>query len=312
MPCKREGSRATASLAKDRRIGYRTLVECGERGSVMVKMGDVWDSATDAVRGRAGTIAPIAVGALFLPNMIQAAITAYRGPGTAPTALSGIVAILLAVVTMWGGLAILAVLSDPNVSRADAVRRASARLPAAVGVAALLMVAFGALLLPVLIALVAGGLDPAALQAGTMPTISRGTGLFVTLYMLALAVALLAIGARLLLVNPVVLHERIGLRAIGRSLRLTRGLAWKLVGVLLLFVVVILIAGGAAQFVTGTIFGLILGTDDAAITSFLAATVAAAVTVIFSVLAYGFLARLYAALTAGDRAGTAPDTRAPT
>src|SRR3546814_9103815 len=71
--------------------------------------------------------------------------------------------------------------------------------------------------------------------AGPLPA---GLKLFVGLYSLALVIVVLWGMARLLPLNSVVVAERRGVGAIRRAFGLTRGLALRIVGVVILFFVV--------------------------------------------------------------------------
>ena len=62
-----------------------------------------------------------------------------------------------------------------------------------------------------------------------------------------------------------------------------------------LYLIVVGIAVSAAQFITGAVFGLLLG--RVALVAFLAAGVGGVVTTIFSVIATAFTAQLYVAVT---------------
>ncbi|MCQ4504282.1 hypothetical protein NON27_29320, partial [Vibrio parahaemolyticus] len=79
---------------------------------------------------------------------------------------------------------------------------------------------------------------------------------------------LLFVGARLLPLYAVVLRERLGLGAIDRAWRLTRRHTWRLVGAVLLFMIVVMIASWAAQAVAGLVTALVLGGDAVATVRF--------------------------------------------
>lgn len=281
-----------------------------------VGIGAVWDSAVEAVRGRLGLLVPMAALTLFLPGVIQAALALYTGgmsgdvpvaPGPGGASLRFVLMLGLLALTFWGALAITAITGDPAVDAAEAKRRASARLLPLLGVSIVLGIALSLLIVPVVVALVRSGADMAAMGAGTMPTLSAGASTFVGLYGLFVTVLLLWLLARLLPLVPVVLNERLGLRAIGRSFRLTRGLALKLVGALLLYLIVLYVATSAAQWVTFIPLRLILGAERIGVAAFLAAVVGALVAAGFSLLAYAFTAQLYDRLVARERAGLPED-----
>ena len=112
---------------------------------------------------------------------------------------------------------------------------------------------------------------------------------------------MLFVGARLLPLYAVVLEERLAVAAIARCWRLTRRHTWRLVGTVLLFVVVLMIATWAAQSVSGLIFRLILGGNAQATVALLAAAVAQAVSAALTLVAIVFSAQLYVALVARER-----------
>lgn len=281
----------------------------------MTRIGTVWDSALEAVRGRAGLIAPIAIGALFVPNVVQAATQAYR---TTPAAfvttgtglLFGLLSIAILVVTFWGALAITAITSDPNTTRADAARAATARLLPLVGICLVLGFALTLLGLPFILLLALAGVDFSQMTPGQTPTVSGGTAVLGFLYMAAFFLLLLWVFARLLPLVPTVLHERLGLRSIGHAFRMTRGLGWRLVGAVLLYGVVLVVSTLAAQAVFGLVARLLLGADSIATAQFVGGIAVAAVSTVFSVLSYAFVARLYVALTGRDHDGLRTGTLA--
>src|SRR3546814_20166423 len=92
---------------------------------------------------------------------------------------------------------------------------------------------------------------------------SAGLKLFVGLYSRALVIVVLWGMARLLPLNSVVVAERRGVGAIRRAFGLTRGLALRIVGVVILFFVVWGVSAMAATPVLGSIFKLAFGGEDA-------------------------------------------------
>ena len=264
-----------------------------------VKMSDVWDRTTAVLSGRGGMLAGIAALTIFLPGIVRDAYVAYATKGTVTFALvGGALSLLVIVIALWGQLAILAAASDPAVDRAGAQASASARLLPAIGVSLLLTLALVVAMLPIAIAIAGAGIDWAAMANGgtmTTPAINPGRALFLAAYGFILAIAALFVGARLTLVNPVVLHERRGAGAIARSWVLTRGHTWRILGVFVLFLIVLLVAAGAAQAVTGIVFRLILGADALTTVSLLAGIAGSIVSTAFVVIALAFIAQLYAA-----------------
>lgn len=273
------------------------------------RIGDAWDATTDVLAGRAGLLAPIAALGFFLPSAVQTAIRAYGGPTPGIAALGASVALLALGLVLWAQLAVIAVASDPATTRAQASRLGLQRLPRALLVAAVLVALFVLAVLPIAGVLLASGFDfqAAAAQSGSAAPlpVAPGALLFSLFYGLALAVAGLWLGARLFLVNAVVLNEARGLGALRRSFRLTGGLTIKLIGAALLFLLVYLVAALAAQAVVGVVFRLILGPGQIATATFLAGLAGAAVGAVFNTIVAVFAARLYVAVRAraeGDAA----------
>lgn len=261
----------------------------------MTRMGDVWDRTVAVLQGRGGMLAHIAALAIFLPAAVRAGAQAYADPASPGLkALLGLIAIAALVVSVWGHLAILAAASDPAVLRSDAMRMATRRLAPAVGLSLIVVVVVGLLFAPMMIALAGSGVPLQAMTTGGAATLPPRVAGFIGLYTLAFLIVALIVGARLVLLNAVIVLERTGIGAFARSFRLTRGLTWRIIGVLLLYVVVLLVAGGAAQLVAGTIAALLLGAGATA--TFIAAVAGALVGAVLSVVAIVFTAQLYAAV----------------
>jgi hypothetical protein len=147
------------------------------------------------------------------------------------------------------------------------------------------------------IALLAAGFDIQAAMTNAQPAVPVSAGWFVTLYMLVLAPLLLFVTARLLLLTPVVVFERRGLGAIRRSFALSRGLTWKIIGVMILYFIVAGVAMLASGTVFGSVFRIAFGGEGLITTAtVLTALVGAIVQTIFVLLAAAFTAKLYLAV----------------
>ena len=267
----------------------------------MVKIGSTWDSTTDVLSGRVGLLAPIAALAFLLPAAVQGALVAYGGTSTGVAAANSLVSLLTVVLVLWGQLAIIAVASDPATTRSQANAAAVRSLPRAVLVTVVLLAIALVAILPIAAVLLASGYDfrAAASPGGSSgaPAIPPGASLFIVFYGLLLLIAALWIGARLFLVNAVVLNERRGIGALPRSIQLTRGLTLKLIGVVLLFLIVYLVAALAVQSVFLIVLRLVLGATQIATATWLATVAGAVVGAIFNTVVAVFAARLYAAVT---------------
>lgn len=265
-----------------------------------VKIGTVWDRTTEVIGGRGNMLAWIAAIGIFVPSVVQAAFRDFALPGAA------IVSTLGTLVTLWAQLAIVAASSDPATTRSSAQQIATARFLPAIGVLALVVVVAFVLAVPGIGLLAASGFDFAAAQANRpQAAIDVGKAAGSGLYFFVFGLFMIWAGARLSVLYPVIVNERRGLGAIARSFRLTRGLTWKIIGVLILYAIVFLVALMAATSITGLVFRLILGANQAALALFLAGIAGAAVTTIFAVLQAVFTAQLYLAARAaqGEPAG---------
>ena len=115
------------------------------------------------------------------------------------------------------------------------------------------------------------------------------------LYFLALCVACVWLGAKLVPLLGVVVNERRGLGALRRSFALTRGSTLKLIGVLILYSIVLLVVLLAATSIVGLVVRLLVGADGAAWVAFAIAAVTAIITAIFSIIQAVFSGQFYLA-----------------
>lgn len=272
----------------------------------MTTIGDVWDSTTDVLAGRARVIVPLALGALLLPAVVSAAVSGWMVRAGGGAIVAAIVTLVVALVGLWGRLAITAVALDPGTTAPVARSRAARGLLPLIGVLFVLAAAGIVLLLPLLFALRAAGFDYAAMRASgqfSLPVLTGASMWFARFYVVALVALALWVVARVkLLVAPIVLAERRVIGAIGRAVALTRGMTWRLIGVVVLYYVVLWVCVLAVTAVAGLAFRLLLGADAKATVGFLATILGAAVGTTFDTIAQVFAARLYAALTGPARA----------
>lgn len=269
----------------------------------MTSMGSVWDRTTEFLGDNLGRVLPIAIFAIFVPAVISGSLTELQ-PGATPGLKLGIGigSLLLALVAFWGQLAVTALALDAADGR-GATAAATRRLPAAILV---MVAAFAAGLLaviPIGVVLAAYGVDLMAMSGGSMPALPPGAALPLGLYLLALVPVMLWIASRLAVLLPVIVGEARGLGAIPRSWRLTRGVALRIAGVIILYAIVSMVAGAAAQVGVGTIFKLLIGSQPGiSIASVLTSIIVAAVSTAFTVLATVFAAKLFVALLLRDGA----------
>lgn len=265
-----------------------------------VNMGAVWDRTSEFLRGNVSALAPVALGAIFLPQAVSDVVS--QAASAIGTGMAPVIGLLCSLVTLFGQLMIVAMALGPDIGRSAARTEARRGYGRALLVMIVLFAAIAALSLPILGVLAASGADLAQLAIGTgnlaMPDMSPGASAFLGLYVVIVLVVLLFIGARLAPIYPVILAERKALGAIGRSLAVTRGITWKLVGVYLLFFVVFAVAAAAARSVSGVIVGLIApGDGPFTAAAIVTALVGALISTAFAVVVAAFSARLYRAVT---------------
>lgn len=268
----------------------------------MVKMGAVWDRTTKFLRANSGAVLTIAGLAIFLPTVagtvLQAALAGDEPTST--SAAGGIVSLITTIISMLGQIALVALAIDATLGTNGAFSVAGRRLLPVIGVSILVSLIFLLLFLPLIVILFGSGVDWAALQAGdasTMPEMTGGTALFLGLYTLVLVPVIFWLAARFSVIMPVVVWERLGVGAIGRTFRLTKGYALKIIGVFILFLIVFIVAGLAIGGVFGAILALTTdGVQGLTVGGILMAIIMGLLTVIFTVIYTVFLTKLYKSL----------------
>jgi hypothetical protein len=272
--------------------------------TMRVTMSGVWDRTSEVLAQRQAPLGLIAAASLWLPAVIQQALTGATlgeappaAAGGAAAGAGGLVALLVALVGLWGKLALVAVASEPGATARGAWRLAGRRLPAMVGLS--LLVVLGVILLAVPLMVAMAPYTAAAALAGAdggralFAAMPAGRRDFLIVYVLGLAIALLCLFVRLCVLNPVVVNEARGIGSFRRSLEVTRGHFWQLLGVTLLFGLVIWVAVYATQTVVGTVAALLIGTRHAAAVALVTTIFTAAVGAVGSVVALVFTAQFY-------------------
>lgn len=284
---------------------------CAEEAALnSVNMGTVWDRATEFLGDNIGTVTPIALAAIFVPASINDAIAPL---GSANPDLQGwvsLASLILAVVSIGGQLAIMALALDVSRTAGEAARTAIGKLLWAAAITILLLFGLMLALIPLGIILVASGLDMAGFATNDQAAISAAVAqlpagvIWASLaYLLAWAVGTMWFSARLTLAFPALVGENLGLGAIGRSLTLTKGLVLKIIGVLLLYVIVSGVAALAAKAAFGGVLGLIAGgAQPGSVASVLTSVAVGTVGTAFEVLQAAFVAKLF--IAAHEAAGS--------
>ncbi|HEX9954534.1 MAG TPA: glycerophosphoryl diester phosphodiesterase membrane domain-containing protein [Allosphingosinicella sp.] len=258
-----------------------------------------WDEAAAVLKRDAGTLYLIAFGLGTLPQLVAGALL----PNGSASG-SGILLALLMLASLAVGVAGSVAITALALGRENVVGRGLAlgfrRMPSLFAASLLLLVAF--LILIAVVGAVAGLTPENAFAAGGQPT-PKAT--------LALLIGLLAavlIGARFLLTTPVAAAEGGNPIAIlRRSWSLTAGNY----GRLLLFLILLAVAGLVFLFAVMTVSGLIvaltLGPPQPGSTAgFVAGLIVAAANALFVLIFTVVMARVYAQLAGTSGAATAP------
>lgn len=272
-----------------------------------VTMSIVWDRTAEFLSDNFAQILPVALLAFFLPASIEGSVSAaVAGSGMSVQLAAALVQLLFAVLSLWGTLA-LTVMALDLLSDASAPQIAGRRLPAMLLLSMVLIGAMVVLLLPMPIALVLSGIQLQTLSATTLSAVPAGTAAFIALYLLALVILGVWVGARLMLVTPVLVREHRLFAAIPRSWQLTRGMGFRLLGVLILYAVVSWVAVLAANLVFGSIFALIARDGDGngvGLSDVLTSIVNGVVQSGFMVILPVFAAKLYLEIVATQSSST--------
>lgn len=278
-----------------------------------VNISAVWDRSTEFLGDMIAPVMAIAMPFIFLPQLVQTALQPLVADATYGWIVQ-LVTLAMVIAGLWGQLQVLALGLDPVRSAGQARETATARLLPVIAVSLCLLLAVVALMIPVLMALIAAGVDfDAVIRASnagaTMPVptgLTASIALFILLYCLALLVVMLWVGVRLSLVNAVIVGEGRMFGAIARSFALTRGHTFVLIGLALLYGIVSFVAVAAAQSVFGFVIGLVLGGEGpVTVATVLTAAVVAGVATAFALLITSFVAHFYRAVRAHENADAA-------
>lgn len=273
----------------------------------MVNMSAVWDRTIEFVSDNLAGLMPLVIGGILVPLTINDALAPLSvGAGPGLRAGLGMASLVLVLIVLWARLAVIAMALNPERTGGEAARRALASLLPTILVSLIVLVLCALLFAPILLILALYGYDFASAMQGSGAQAEPAAIAWSALYVLVVLPLLAWIGARLALLNPVIVAEGLGLSAFGRSVALTRGLAFKIIGVAILFVVMSLVIELAVKAGLGTVIHLLVG-DDGAVSaaSVLTSVFVAAAGTVLTVLASAFLAKLYLAACARETAGMA-------
>ena len=267
----------------------------------MVSVGTVWDRAVDFVRDHLGAVMPVLIATQFAAPAISGSLAGVRAEASGGLAAGlGLLSLVTTLISLWGALYLVGFAAQPTgrEDRRTAMTIAKGRFLPLIGISIVVLVVLGVLALPGVLLAVASGFDFMAIANGvTMEPSEFGKLGSALLYFLVFALFILWLSARLLPINAVVAMERRGLGVFGRAFALTRGMTWKLIGLILLYAIVAGIAVSAAQFVFGAVVALIVGdTGGLSVAAIGGAVAVAAVSSVLALYQSAFIGKLYRAI----------------
>ena len=267
---------------------------------MIATMSTVWDRTAEFLSDNLSALTPIVLLGIFVPLTVFGSLLPLQATaGPVGGIVIGCILLILSLIQIWGSIAITALAFDPAAGRAPAIATANNRLLPVIGIFLLALLAALLFTLPIGVALGAGGFTPAMLSGAgsSLAGVNGGALAFVFGYVLVLTILLLWAYTRFFaLIVPIMVMERRGFGVFTRSFVLTRGIGWKLFGVLLLYFVVLEVSALAAQGVVGSVLRLLLGGEGVlTVAGVLTQIVVAAISTLFSVLSVAFVAKLYLA-----------------
>jgi hypothetical protein len=248
-----------------------------------------WNETAAFARREAPLLYPIAFALIALPSALLQAMMPVAAPGEIPPAGAWLAMVPVALLTsLIGTLAITYLALRPGTSVGEALAVGVRRFLILVGAALLMGLALVLAMIPILliVGVAAGtGGGPPSTALALVP-------------LLAILPLIAFVWVRLMLMTPVTVAEPGGsIAVIRRSWALTRGHFWTLLGFVLLFVLVAMVASIAVSAVGGLIVYVIAGPPQPGSAPMIAVLlVAALLNSVISALFATFVARIYVQL----------------
>lgn len=251
-----------------------------------ISMSAIWDETIVLVKRERQLLIPLSLATIGIGSAASALI--QPEPNQAASATIAFAATLAAnLLKLIGSLAIIALVLKPGLSVAESIRLAFSRMPKMLGVILLYLFAILVILLPALLAANPGSLSAktALTDISALAALLGVIGFFVIIYL----------GMRLVTLNVIIIDRNPPVwTAVKDAFAQSRGLATKLIGVLLLFVFVNAVVTGATVAVLGTLFGAL---GKALALPFLGQTIAALaggmIEALMSILLAVFITKFY-------------------
>lgn len=221
-----------------------------------VSIGTAWSEAAAFLRRERRLLAPVVLGLILLPAVVSTMVQPQVPAGKSPEpGLWMLVAFAMILVMMVGQMAIVLLSDGWRGSVGEAIGRAARRLPTLVIAGLMVMVPMILVFSVVLagITLAAGGDSLKSLN------LSGGA----TLVILLLIGVALFVAVRLLPLVAVVARSAGGpVAALKRTIRMTSGQFWRLLGFFLLLAIAFIVATAAVGAVFGSMVILTLGRPE--------------------------------------------------
>ncbi|MCA1654541.1 MAG: glycerophosphoryl diester phosphodiesterase membrane domain-containing protein [Sphingomonadales bacterium] len=240
-----------------------------------------WDETRAFLARETRLVLPVALAFIVLPAVAGAMFAPSTISLTHPTPGLWLLAIVVAISRLLGLTVITRLALGTHESLAATIRAAAVRLPALLGLLAIILIPVSLIAAPLMLRIV---------QSPTNPPPGPSIGLVV------LALVVLAVFVRLSLVLPVAMAGPGGALAIAkRSFALTKGNFWRLFGTILLLLITRMILSKVVQVVIGSLLIITLGPPRPWSVSLLLLLLALQlVDVVVSILLTVLLARVYA------------------
>lgn len=252
--------------------------------SATLSISAVWDRTTQQLGRQGGKLALLALVTLGVNDLLTTALQQVVAGASPVIRAVGVGVIILAV--LWGLVGQIAITSlalDREVAPGAAIGNAIPRMPAMIGATLLLVLGAAVLALPLIGAFVAGAVDLAS-EPPVMPA-------WFIVYMFGFFIVALCLAVKLLLIGPMIVDGAGPVAAIRGSFTRTRGCFWRILAVLILYLIVVGVVALAVESAAGIIFKLVLG-DSAWLAT---AVVGAIVSSVLQMVALVFCAKLYQA-----------------
>lgn len=254
----------------------------------MISMNQVWDDTVAFVRREAALLFPLALATLYVGDVVVSLAAAAR-TAQGPTVTTALAIVAAAIWSVAGQLAIVSLVLRPGQSVGEALTHGVSRL----GKVLLIALFFGLIaslaMIPIGAAVITSGVDL------TNPQAAQNLPMSIIVVMLLTALVLGWLGLRLLLMNALIVDRNPGVvETVKDGFALTRGIAARLLLVILVYVAVLSVVGSAIRFVSGSVFALVgaaIGSPFAG--DVFVALITGLISTLFSLVAAVFLAMLY-------------------